>query len=127
MYANEKVSGTSDTLRVKGSLSMIQLNNLRETLLKSISSAKHVVLELEHIEDVSFACLQLLCSTCRTAYLLKKKFTIDSGACVSFKKVNVHMDYMINMDCSFAKNGCSLQDGLSDIENHQVELKLEQA
>ena len=121
-----KIVDDSNTIRIKGALSMIQLSSLREIMLQSFDKARHVVFEIDKIEDVSFACLQFLCSTCRTAYLLNKEFTIDSGSCVSFKNVNKHMDYLINAQCSFAKNGCSIQDGLNQIENFQPELEFDQ-
>ncbi|MFC1769829.1 lipid asymmetry maintenance protein MlaB [Nitrospirota bacterium] len=125
MNKDQKVADNNNTLRVKGSLSMLHLNSLRETLLHSLAKSKHVVFEIEKIEDVSFACLQLLCSTCRTAYLQNKEFTIDPGACTSFKKINKHMDYLINSQCSFAKNGCSIQDGMNEIENLQSEFNFD--
>ena len=114
MKTNVETIDNKKTLRVKGTLSMAHVKDLRQTLLDSLDSTEHVIFMIEQVEDVSFACLQLLCSTCRTAFIMEKRFSIVPMQHKRFQMIFKHSGYLISDKCGFKRGECCLKAGLAD-------------
>lgn len=111
------------TLRVRGTLSIMDVRSLREMFLDSLCSAEHVIFEIEEIEDISFACLQMLCSACRTAFVMEKRFSVVPMNHKRFQKIFKHSGYLISDKCNFIRGKCCIKAGLEDA----VKLKADSA
>jgi anti-anti-sigma regulatory factor len=95
------------TLVVKGSLNMRNVERLKDVLLTSLNNADNVVFDIERLEDISFACLQILCSACRTASLLEKRFMLVSRHLESFRTIIRKSGFATDKECPFNGN-CAL-------------------
>lgn len=104
-YLVEPLTDTK-SLIVKGSLDMTNVVALRTVLLDSLSGCDHLIFHVEGVEHLCFNSFQLLCSTCRTAYRMKKQFSISSDNVKVFKWVSGCAGLLKRENCSLINDRC---------------------
>jgi anti-anti-sigma factor len=72
-------------LRVGGELTIQHAAELRTCLLDALSNAQSVRIDLEAVEDIDLACLQILCSAHKSALLAGKALCLGDGAPECFR------------------------------------------
>lgn len=97
-------SGDAKVLILNGELTIEHADELKDALAKSLNSAGHVVLNIEGASNVDLSCLQLLCSTHRTAVRSNKVLSLSGGYSGPFKQAVTDLGY-------FRSIGCSLDTG----------------
>ena len=74
----KRSNGKRTSAVVEGHLSLENIASLRESLLEAFEKADDVVYRTGPVVEKRFACVQLLCSTCRYAARLDKGFSLVS-------------------------------------------------
>lgn len=108
-----KATEPETKLSTRGPLNLTNITTMRASINNLLNRADHLVYEVDKIEDVSYACLQMLCATCRAAFLMDKKFSVvllnvEPFEGVFFNRIK---------QCCFTRGRCSLVFGLHHAEN----------
>ncbi len=93
-------SGTAGVLNLEGALTIQQAGDLKDALLRSLSSAEQVSLHLEKVTDIDIAGLQILCSAYRTARAMNKSLILAGGLSDALKKAVDDSGYSCRAGCS---------------------------
>ncbi|MCK4819599.1 hypothetical protein KA005_27785 [bacterium] len=91
---------------VKGPLDMAKIVKLRAVLLDSLGECEHLIFHVEEPDHLCFNSFQLLCSTCRTAFRMKKRFSITSDNVKIFKWISGCVGLLKRENCSLINDRC---------------------
>ena len=94
------------TVVVRGALDMNNVVKLRAVLINSLGECEHLVFHVEEPEHLCFKSFQLLCSTCRTAFRMKKRFSIKSDDVKVFNWVSACAGLLKRGHCSLITDKC---------------------
>lgn len=106
MVLQVKQSGDLGILTLDGELTVERTDELRAFLRGALDSANHVALNLRYVTEMDISCLHLLCSVYRTAFLLKKYFTLIGGSPGLFKQAMESLDLARCTNCFSARERC---------------------
>lgn len=95
-----ELSGAAGVLTLEGALTIQRAGDMRDALLRSLSSAEQVSLNLEQVTDLDVAGLQVLCSAYRTAQAMNKGLLLAGGPSEAFKKAVSDSGYSCRAGCS---------------------------
>jgi len=118
--------GDEQVMVVKGSLCMENAASLRDSLRETLQQVDHVIFEADSLDNISFGCIQLLCSACRTASLRKKQFSIVSPQIELLRKRLVEAGYSkTGAGCSVRNSACIIDgiirdnfSGIGSLDSH---------
>lgn len=90
--------GKTGTLNIEAELTIQHANGLRNSLISSIGSVDHVMLNLEGLTEIDLTCLQLLFSASRTAANTKKNISVNKCSGV-FKQAVMDSGFSFVNEC----------------------------
>ena len=108
--SDTKSSPDTEVLIVKGALDASNVVTLKTVLLDALGDCDHLVFHVEGEEHLCFNSFQLLCSTCRTAYRMKKRFSIKSDNLKVFKWVMGCAGLLKRDSCSLINDKCCFKN-----------------
>ncbi len=76
-YKLESIDKNSFSLHLSGQIDIIHAESIKDSLLSALKEGKNLVIDLEKIEGIDLAGLQLLCAAEKTAKAAKKKLTLN--------------------------------------------------
>lgn len=76
-YKLESIDKNSFSLHLSGQIDIIHAESIKDSLLSALKEGKNLVIDLEKIEGIDLAGLQLLCAAGKTAKAAKKKLTLN--------------------------------------------------
>ena len=79
---------------ISGELTIESANELKKILMKSITKAGHVVLEIGNVTEMDLSCLQLFYSAHKRAKESGKSFRLKGGCPDAFKKAVEDAGYL---------------------------------
>lgn len=91
-------------VQLKGDLSVADAADLKNFLVDSLARADAIVINLDRVTSIDLACLQLFCSTHRSAAKNGKKFMIQEPVPEPFIKARKAAGFMFNKQ--FATEDC---------------------
>ena len=86
-------------LSLDGELTLQRADELRAALMSSLSSADHLVLNVESVTGIDLSCLQLLCAAHRSSEKLNKRLTITGERPDVFRRVVEDAGYLRHVGC----------------------------
>jgi anti-anti-sigma factor len=71
-------SGRKGTLKLKGMLTISQAEDLKKALVKALKKVTELEVDLQKVDEIDIACLQLLCAAHKTASKSNKKLVLGN-------------------------------------------------
>jgi anti-anti-sigma factor len=116
------VKKTKDgVLNIQGPLDISSAESLKQIILDSFDQAENVNFLLHENDVISFAGLQLLCSSCKTAKGRNKEFSVIGGEEKQFSRFTKLAGFMNKECCQDGSDHCCL-DIANDRKSNKVEL-----
>lgn len=79
MGATFTKSGNSGVVTLSGDLTLPYAPDIRTVLIKALVDADDISIAIENVDEVDMSCMQLLCSTHRSAVRLRKRLAFSSA------------------------------------------------
>jgi anti-anti-sigma factor len=79
MGATLTQSGKTVVVALDGDVTLQQAEEFRRVLIRALTDADEVSLDMEKVENVDLSCLQLLCSAHRSAVRVTKKLAFSGS------------------------------------------------
>ncbi len=86
-------------LTIEGALTIQQAKEFKAALMKAISEADGIELNLEKVTEVDLACLQLICATHRACIKTNKSLTVSDSQDEAFNKTIKAAGYASHKRC----------------------------
>ena len=87
-------------LTIEKSLTIADVSALKDDIMKHMPSAESLTINLQRVEAMDIAGLQLLCAANRSFQKQKKRFEVDTGDNTDFfKNLNIQAGYDKNGSC----------------------------
>jgi anti-anti-sigma regulatory factor len=96
---DNRPAGNQGIVKLEGSLTVSQAEELRMRLIKTIIDVDQVRVEFGSVSEVDLSCLQLLCSAHRSATRMSKRLFLSKNWPEPFKKAVEDSGYSRHTGC----------------------------
>ena len=105
MNIHAEQPGAVGALALEGELTIGRAGELRTALINALDKVSHLQLNFEKVTDIDLSCLQLICSTHKTAAGMKKRLTVTGNSQTFKKKMEKKIIWVFKKNVSAAPWG----------------------